>query len=57
MRWQHPQHGLLRPADFIPLAEQTGLIRPLTSYVLGKALADCRAWRALGLDLSVAAAV
>jgi diguanylate cyclase (GGDEF)-like protein len=54
VRWQHPRRGLLFPADFIPLAEQTGLIRQMTLHLLETALRDCRAWRDGGLDLSVA---
>jgi EAL domain-containing protein (putative c-di-GMP-specific phosphodiesterase class I) len=42
------------PDDFIPLAQQTGLIKPLTLYVLDEALAQCRAWEEAGLTLSVA---
>jgi diguanylate cyclase (GGDEF)-like protein/PAS domain S-box-containing protein len=53
-RWQHPQHGLLGPDSFIPLAEQSGLIRSLTSHVLDKALAQCSAWHADGRALGVA---
>ncbi len=54
VRWQHPEHGLLGPGEFIPLAETTGLIRPLTSYVLNAALRQCRAWLDAGQELSVA---
>jgi diguanylate cyclase (GGDEF)-like protein len=54
VRWQHPTRGLLYPDEFITLAEQTGLIRPLTHYVLGAALRQCRAWRDDGFDLKVA---
>ena len=39
VRWQHPNRGLIPPDDFIPMAEHTGLIRPLTRYVLNAALA------------------
>ncbi|WP_433089478.1 putative bifunctional diguanylate cyclase/phosphodiesterase [Dactylosporangium sp. CA-052675] len=53
VRWQHPEHGLLGPNEFIPIAETTGLIRQLTSYVLETALRDCHAWRAAGHDISV----
>ena len=54
VRWQHPEHGLLGPGEFVPLAETTGLIRPLTSYVLDAALRQCRAWLDAGHQLSVA---
>ena len=54
VRWRHPEHGLLGPNEFIPLAETTGLIRPLTSYVLDAALHECRSWLDAGHDLSVA---
>jgi len=53
VRWQHPERGLLQPDSFIPLAEQTGLIRPMTSCVLRAALRECSGWRAAGRDLSV----
>jgi predicted signal transduction protein with EAL and GGDEF domain len=53
VRWQHPVHGLLPPASFIPAAERTGLIRPLTLYVLNRALDQAAQWRAAGRDLSV----
>ncbi len=54
VRWQHPTKGLLPPADFIPLAQHTGLIRPLTLYVIEEALAQCRRWSDEDLDLGVA---
>ena len=54
LRWQHPTRGLVPPVDFIPLAEQTGLIGPLTQHVLHLALRQCRTWRDGGLDLPVA---
>jgi diguanylate cyclase (GGDEF)-like protein/PAS domain S-box-containing protein len=54
VRWQHPEHGLLGPGEFVPLAETTGLIRPLTSYVLDAALRQCRAWLDAGHQLSMA---
>jgi diguanylate cyclase (GGDEF)-like protein len=54
VRWEHPELGLLQPAAFIPIAEATGLVEPLTRIVLTKALRQCRAWLLEGLDLSVA---
>jgi diguanylate cyclase (GGDEF)-like protein/PAS domain S-box-containing protein len=54
VRWRHPQHGLMPPDEFIPLAERTGLIGPLTSWVLNEALAQCRMSRDQGLALDVA---
>ena len=44
MRWQHPTLGLLPPGEFIPVAEHTGLIKPLTTWVLTTALSQCRKW-------------
>ena len=54
LRWAHPVHGWLPPDEFIPLAEHTGLIVPLTNYVLDHALRQMGAWRAQGLDIGVA---
>jgi EAL domain-containing protein (putative c-di-GMP-specific phosphodiesterase class I) len=54
VRWQHPTRGLMPPGEFIPLAEQTGVMRALTDHVLDAALTQCASWRAAGLDLGVA---
>jgi len=54
VRWRHPTRGLLGPSDFIPLAQHTGLIRPLTLHVIGEALRQCRRWHDDGLDVSIA---
>ena len=54
VRWTHPRYGSLPPDEFIPLAEHSGLIRPLTEFVLRQALGQCRAWLDLGLELGVA---
>ncbi|GAA4607679.1 hypothetical protein GCM10023107_82680 [Actinoplanes octamycinicus] len=54
VRWQHPEHGMIPPNDFIPLAEHTGLITPLTRFVLDSALRQCRAWLTAGHELTVA---
>jgi diguanylate cyclase (GGDEF)-like protein len=54
LRWQHPERGAIGPDEFVPLAEHSGLIRRLTSYVLEAATAQVGAWRAEGIDLPVA---
>jgi diguanylate cyclase len=53
VRWQHPAHGLLGPGEFVPLAERTGLIHPLTRWVLDAALRQAAEWRQAGHDLSM----
>jgi diguanylate cyclase (GGDEF)-like protein len=54
IRWDHPQRGPLRPDDFIPLAEKSGLINPLTEFVLEEALGQLARWRASGHELRMA---
>jgi diguanylate cyclase (GGDEF)-like protein len=54
VRWQHPDHGLLAPGEFIPLAERTGLIHPLTRWVLDAALGQAAEWHRNGHRLSIA---
>ena len=54
MRWQHPERGLISPAQFVVFAEQTGLMELLTEAVLRIALPQCAAWRADGHDVVVA---
>jgi diguanylate cyclase (GGDEF)-like protein len=54
VRWRHPRLGAVSPADFVPLAEQTGVIRPLTRWVLRRALTEAAAWHRIGLPLGVA---
>ncbi len=54
LRWQHPEHGIIAPDQFIPVAERTGLIIPLTLWVLQQSLLQCRRWNEMGLDVSVA---
>ncbi|HEX2176877.1 MAG TPA: bifunctional diguanylate cyclase/phosphodiesterase [Nocardioidaceae bacterium] len=54
VRWNHPRHGAIGPDDFIPLAEHSGLISPLTMIVLRAALRQCEQWREGGHEISVA---
>jgi diguanylate cyclase (GGDEF)-like protein len=54
VRWEHPERGLIMPDDFIPLVQQTGLIKPLTRYVIDLALQQVRDWAAVGWDLAIA---
>ncbi|HEV7666127.1 MAG TPA: EAL domain-containing protein [Chloroflexota bacterium] len=54
VRWSHAERGLIPPDRFISLAEQTGLIRPLTQWVIHTALQQCRVWRDNGLVMPVA---
>jgi diguanylate cyclase (GGDEF)-like protein len=54
IRWEHPERGLLPPGAFMPLAVRTGLVGPLTRWVLDTALAQAAAWRERGIELSVA---
>ena len=52
-RWSHPQLGAITPDGFIPLAEETGVIKPLTECVLELSLRQCRIWRLEGLEITV----
>lgn len=54
IRWLHPEHGLMSPAEFIPLAEVTDLIVPITEWVINKALEHIAQWQSMGTDLIVA---
>jgi EAL domain-containing protein (putative c-di-GMP-specific phosphodiesterase class I)/GGDEF domain-containing protein len=51
VRWNHPQMGLVSPAEFIPLAEATALVTPLTRLVIARAVEQQAAWRSRGIDL------
>ena len=54
VRWYHPRRGNISPEEIIRVAEQTGLIRPLTLFVLAQALRQCRTWRRAGFAYDVA---
>ncbi|CAA9481075.1 MAG: diguanylate cyclase/phosphodiesterase (GGDEF & EAL domains) with PAS/PAC sensor(s) [uncultured Solirubrobacteraceae bacterium] len=54
VRWQHPDRGLLPPADFLPLAERTGAIGPLTDFVIDRAIKDAADWNRRGMDVEIA---
>lgn len=54
LRWDHPRLGFVPPDQFMPLAEHTELMEPLTEYVLRAALEQCAAWARMGLSVPVA---
>ncbi|GAB4510824.1 MAG: hypothetical protein Tsb0026_13200 [Sulfuricaulis sp.] len=54
LRWKHPQRGMIPPDEMIPIAEQTGLIKPLTMWVLNTAMHQCEIWRQQGFHVKVA---
>jgi diguanylate cyclase len=54
VRWKHPTLGDLSPAEFVPIAEQTGSSRHLTSWALTRAISHLAEWHAAGLDIDVA---
>jgi diguanylate cyclase (GGDEF)-like protein/PAS domain S-box-containing protein len=54
VRWQHPEHGLILPDEFIPGAERTGAILPLSEWVLAAAVKQCQEWQADGLSVGIA---
>jgi diguanylate cyclase len=54
IRWRHPRHGLVMPDTFIADAEKTGVIKPLSDWVLNEAVRQCAEWNAAGMPLTVA---
>ena len=54
LRWRHPRRGLLAPPAFIPLAERTGIIKPMTDWILDRALQQVREWQLGGAPVHVA---
>jgi diguanylate cyclase (GGDEF)-like protein len=53
VRWPDPEEGMIGPMAFIPVAEESGLIRPLTNWVVGECMRECARWHAAGLHLDV----
>jgi EAL domain-containing protein (putative c-di-GMP-specific phosphodiesterase class I) len=53
VRWRHPSRGMVMPDEFIPLAEHSGLMGPLTWFVIDSALAQAAQWRRSGLEIQI----
>ncbi|UVW30066.1 bifunctional diguanylate cyclase/phosphodiesterase [Massilia sp. H6] len=54
IRWHHPEAGMINPLDFIPIAEETGIIVPIGEWVLRQACHDLKCWQAQGYELGIA---
>ncbi len=54
LRWRHPERGAIRPDELVPLAEQTGLIKPLSMWVVDRAVRQAAQWRDKGIELNIA---
>jgi predicted signal transduction protein with EAL and GGDEF domain len=54
IRWNHPEQGMIFPDQFIQFAEKTGLINPITEWVLLTAITQCKTWLTAGMDLRIA---
>ena len=54
IRWNHPELGLILPDQFIPFAERTGLINPITDWVVLAAITQCKEWQKAGIGLRIA---
>lgn len=54
IRWNHPTYGMIYPDQFIPFAESTGLIGPITEWVLRAAITQCKIWQTAGAELRIA---
>lgn len=53
-RWRHLTEGIISPGEFIPIVEQSGLVRPFTLWALSRAIEQCRHWTETGIDLNIA---
>ncbi len=49
LRWRHPEHGVVSPGEFVPIAEETGLIAPIGEWIVKSAVAQLAAWRQAGV--------
>jgi predicted signal transduction protein with EAL and GGDEF domain len=54
VRWDHPERGMLFPDAFLPVVEQTGLMRPMTLHIIEESLRECVRWREAGMSIPVA---
>ncbi len=54
IRWNHPEQGMILPDQFISFAESTGLINPITEWVLRTAIFQCKTWQTAGMELRIA---
>jgi len=54
VRWQHPEHGMILPTEFIPVAEQAGTITPVTQWIMDAAFHQSYLWHQAGIDLPIA---
>lgn len=54
VRWQHPEHGMIPPGQFVPLAELGESIHPMTNWVFKNAIHQCAEWQRQGLDIVMA---
>jgi len=57
LRWHHPERGMVAPMDFIPIAEETGLIVPITEWVLRRACIEARDWDDISVAINLSPAV
>ncbi|MFT4415009.1 EAL domain-containing protein [Fredinandcohnia humi] len=53
IRWKHPRLGIVSPSEFIPISEETGMIVPITSWVLENACSQCKIWQEQGIEKPV----
>jgi diguanylate cyclase (GGDEF)-like protein len=54
VRWNHPRHGIIPPDQFIPMAENSGLIKPLSIWIINNVLGQSQRWQKSGFEISVA---